>query len=253
MRRWAAALAIGLLALPLGGSDASAAPNPGCASSLAAVAWSNFATAAPGTVLTFHVAVANVGSTTCTLITSATSPLFRVMDAAGREIWDSTEVNGHPGPIPLFLAQRTLAPGTVLRASARWDQHTASGLAPRGGDRLVVTTSGAPSAVASLRLGLENGPPTVVLPPAGSLTALARVGAAVVLVAAGGLYVYGAPIVRGPLARTQRRVGRALVLTAVATAPGIATITSSASPVCYPQCLMPSRLLTWRVRIIAAP
>lgn len=228
---------------------APAATPPSCTAA-AGVAWATRSAVRLGTPLSFHVAIANSAAESCALFLGASSPLFEVRDAAGATVWNSTYVAGRPAPIPLFVYQRLLAPGAIYQAQARWDQRTPRGPAPAGAYRLVVLTSGAPRTTAGLDLGAASGPPAVVLGTPGTLPATARSGARVVILAAGGLWVYSSPVVTGALAPAVRRGGRSLVVLARATRPGVGIVTTAASPVCYPRCLLASRLLRWVVRVV---
>ncbi|MGC8498273.1 MAG: hypothetical protein ACP5OV_02080 [Acidimicrobiales bacterium] len=229
---------------------AAPAATPTPCTGATSVAWATRSVVRLGTALSFHVAIANPADTACALFLGAGSPLFGVRDAAGKVVWNSTYVAGRPAPIPLFVYQRILAPGAIYQAQARWDQRTPQGPAPAGAYRLVVLTSGAPPATAALHLGAASGPPAVVLGVSGTLTATARAGATVVILASGGLWVYGPPVITGALAPTVRRAGRSLVVLARATRPGVGIVTTTATPRCYPRCLMASRLLAWRVRVV---
>ncbi len=226
------------------------AATPTSCNTAPAVTWAARADVRVGTTMIFHLAIANTTAAACALDLAADSPLFEVSNAAGATVWNSTYVGGRPAPIPLFLYQRILQPGAIYRAQARWDQRTPKGPAAAGSYHLVVVTSGAPRAVTALHLGASNGPPAVVLGGQGTSAATARSGAAVVILATGGIWVYGPPAVTGSLAASVRRGGRSLVVLARATRPGVGIVTATASPVCYPRCLMASRLLRWRVRVL---
>ena len=248
-RRGVAAVVVATTLVALG-PVATRAATPTACTAATAVTWATRSEVRAGTTMTFHLAIANPSNAACAIFLGAESPLFAVHDAAGATVWNSTYVAGRPAPIPLFLYQRLLAPGAIYQAQVRWDQRTPRGPAPAGAYRLVVLTSGAPRATAALRLGAASGPPAVVLGVSGTLTATARAGATVVILAPGGLWVYGPPVVTGALAPALRRSGRSLVVLARATRPGVGIVTTTASPVCYPRCLMASRLLRWRVRVV---
>ena len=248
-----------LLALvePLASTEAGAASTPvaGCVPPFLALAASSPAEAyGPGVVIVLRVRATNVGSAPCALAVGASAPALTITGPTGRVVWRSCEVTGVPQPCPQFLVARVLTPGASLGAAARWDQLTGpSTRAAPGPYRVTARWGGAvatttvrlvAASTRALRLGLADDGGWFSLVVGGRLT---------LRLAGGTPYRWTAPTATpaGPLGAIASAGGEAAAATLVARRPGVVRVSVIGTPVCYPQCLLPSRLFRVTVSVVA--
>ena len=218
------------------------------ANALTVLTWTNFAAYATATPVALTTTLRNSGSASCRVTLGATSPLVRVRGANGSVAWSSCGVTT---PCPLYLMVMTLAPGASRVTTWDWNQRIRGRVAPRDTYSVETTASGATAKLTTFRLGTRTIQPTIVVGPSDNArrVTLSRGATLVVRLAPRGLYVWSAPT-GSPLLTTQLSLGgTSLLARYVARAPGSAVVRASATPSCYPQCLLPSLLYQLRVTI----
>ena len=207
----------------------------------------------PSTPVRITLALHNRSATTCWYATGPTSPGYRVTNAAGVTVWGSCWAGGAPTPCADFLIRRTLAAGATALQRISWDQRSGTP------DQLVAP--GRYGFSASLEGMSASAVITLVRPR--TITLGVADNARHYRVNVGDRIVVSLPttgLLRwGPVQISNPRV---LVMLPIPTPPGVtmlqarrtgvATITTTGNPTCYPQCLMPSRLLIITVVVGAA-
>jgi hypothetical protein len=235
-------------AAPVGASE-HLAPVACAPSALTILTWSDFAAYAPATPVALTTILRNSGSVACRVTLGGTSPLLTVRGADGSVAWSSC---GVATPCPLYLMVTTLTPGASHVQTWTWNQQTKGVVAPRGTYSVETVASGARSSLANaFRLTARTAQRTVVTDPSGTVrrVTLSRGATLVVRLAGRGLYVWSAPSASPRLA-TRLSLGGATVLALyVAREAGTAVVRATATPSCYPQCLMPSQLYQLLVTI----
>ena len=259
--RWTRRALVGVLALALSpllaGStiaraNASEHVTSACTSSaLSILSWTNFASYAPTSPVVLTTTLRNSGPVACRVTLGGTSPLVTVRAANGTVAWASCGVTT---PCPLYLMVTTLAPGATHVQTWTWNQRIKGALAARGTYSVETTASGARSTLATVfRLGTRNAQPTVVanLSDNTRRVTLTRGATLVVRLNARGLYVWSAPRGSAPLAARLSLGGATALAMFVARSVGSAVVQATATPACYPQCLMPS--LLYQVKVTVTP
>ena len=207
----------------------------------------------PGTPVRITLALHNRATTTCWYATGPTSPSFRVTNAAGVTVWGSCWVGGAPTPCAEFLIRRTLAAGATALQRLSWDQRsgTPDQLVAPGHYRFSASLEGMnASAVITL-----VRPRTITVGVADNARRYrVNVGDRIVVsLPTTGLLRWGPVQVSNPSVLVMLPIPTPLGVTMFqARRTGVATITATGNPTCYPQCLMPSRLLTITVVVGAA-
>ena len=234
-------------------SAASRAAVVPCSTALATLtATTDHARYRAGSPVRFTVTLHNRTVTACSYAIGPTSPSYRVLNAAGTTVWGSCWMGGAPSPCADFLVQRTLAAGATSRERFSWDQRSGAPdqLVPAGRYRFSVSLQGlgasTPFALVrphSLALGVADAGRhfTVVVGAQVSLT-LPSAG----VLQWGPVHVSDSSVlsilpIPTPLGVTMFEAAHA----------GVAVITATGNPSCYPQCLMPSRLLS--ITVVVRP
>ena len=250
----AVVLVAGLIGASLHGGAVASAPGSSaspCSASLATLSVStNHSSYQPGARVRVIVALHNHSSTTCTYATGPTSPYLRLVSAAGVTVWGSCWAGGTTSPCTDFLVSRTLAAGATSLERFSWDQRsgTPDQQVPVGRYQLSVSLQGlfastslvvARTRALSLSVGDDGRRVSVDVGDRISVS----------LPATGVVHW-------GPVQTSDRAVLAVATSTGVtvleARRAGVARITATGNPSCYPQCLMPSRLLRITV-VVRAP
>ena len=216
---------------------------------LSVLTYSSFASYAPNSPVALTTIVRNSGPVACRATIGGTSPLVTVRAANGTLAWASCGVRT---PCPLYLMMTTLAPGASRVRTWTWDQRIKGVLAARGTYVVETTASGAKSTVpATFRLGSRTAQPTVVANLTDNMRrmSLTRGATLVVRLGARGLYVWSAPRGSSPLATRLSLGGATALAQFVARSVGRGVVQATATPACYPQCLMPSQLYQLKVTV----
>lgn len=240
----------------LGGVTPFATPAPAasagvtpCSSALATITASiDHARYLPATPVRVTVSLHNRAATACSYAVGPTSPTYRVTNAAGATVWGSCWAGGAPSPCADFLVQRILAAGATARQRFTWDQRsgTPDQLVPAGRYRFTVSLQGLsawiPFALVRARalvLGVANA--------GRRYTVAVGERVSVVLPTAGVLH-WGSVHTSDPSVLSILPIPTPLGVTLLeARHPGVAVITATGNPTCYPQCLIPSRLLSFTI------
>lgn len=223
-------------------SGASASP---CSAALATLSVStDHARYQPGTPVRVTVALRNHSSSACTYATGPTSPNLRLVNAAGVTVWGSCWAGGAPSPCADFLVQRTLAAGATSLERFSWDQRsgTPDQQVPAGRYRLSVSLQGL---FASTSLVVAQAR-TIALSVADDGRRFSvNVGDRVsVSLPTAGVLHWGRVQTSNPAVLAVLAAATPAGVTVLeARHAGVATITATGNPSCYPECLMPSRLL----------
>ena len=244
-----APLLAGIAAAPRAGASEHVATSACAPNVLTLLAWSNYASYAPSTPVTLTTTLRNSGPVACRVTLGGTSPLVTVRAANGTVAWTSC---GATTPCPLYLMVTTLAPGATRVQTWKWNQRIKGALAARGTYSVETTASGARSTLTTtFRLGARNAQPTVVANLNDNMrrVTLARGATLVVRLGARGLYVWSAPAGSALLSKRLSLGGATALAQFVARATGSAVVHATATPACYPQCLMPSQLYQLKVNI----
>lgn len=257
--RWTRRVLVATVALALSPLLASSTSHAGASehvatsactsSSLSILSWTNFASYAPASPVELTTTLRNSGSVACRVTLGGTSPLVTVRAANGSVAWASCGVTT---PCPLYLMVTTLAPGETHVQTWTWNQRIKGALAARGTYLVETTASGARSTLTTMfRLGTRNAQPTVVtdLTDNTRRVTLARGATLVLRLGARGLYVWSAPRGSAPLATRLSLGGTTALALFVARSVGSAVVRATATPACYPRCLMPSQLYQLKVTI----
>ena len=225
-----------------GAARASVAP---CSTTLATLtATTDHTRYLPGSPVRVTVDLHNHAARTCSYAIGPTSPSFRVLNAAGTTVWGSCWIGGTPGPCADFLLQRTVAAGATAHQRFAWDQRsgTPDELVPAGRYRFAVSLQGIGASITftllrprTLSLGMADAGHRVTV----------LVGQRVsVTLPTSGVLQWGGVNSSDPTVLSILPVPMPLGVTMFeATNAGVAVITATGNPSCYPQCLMPSRLL----------
>ena len=234
-------------------SAASRAAVAPCASALATLtATTDHARYRSGTPVHFIVTLHNRAATACSYAIGPTSPSYRVLNAAGTTVWGSCWMGGVPSPCADFLVQRTLAAGATVRQRFSWDQRsgTPDQLVPTGRYRFSVSLQGLGASTAfvlvrprSLALGVADAGRhfTVVVGAQVSMT-----------LPSAGVLQWGPVHVSDPSVLSVLPIPTPLGVTMFEAAhAGVAVITVTGNPSCYPRCLIPSRLLS--ITVVVRP
>ncbi len=207
----------------------------------------------PGTPVRITLALHNRAATACWYVTGPTSPSFRVTNAAGVTVWGSCWAGGAPTPCADFLIRRTLAAGATTRQRLSWDQRsgTPDQLVAPGHYRFSASLQGmsASSVITLVR------PRTITVGVADNARHYrVNVGDRIVVnLPTTGLLDWGPVQTSDPSVLAILPIPTPLGVTMLqARRAGVATITATGNPTCYPQCLMPSRLLTITVVVGAS-
>ena len=226
--------------------------NEACAPrALTILAWTNFAAYSPRSSVAITAAVRNSGPVACTISLGGTSPNVTIRGPRGSVVWAPC---GLTSPCPLYLAVTTLQPGASHVQTWRWNQRISARLAPRGTYRVETRVGGASSSVTtSFRLASRTTQPTVVadLSDNARRLVLARGATLVVRLAPRGLYAWSSATASARLGTRLSLGGTSVLADFVGRESGGATVRATATPTCYPQCLMPSQL--YRLSVTVAP
>ena len=205
-----------------------------------------------GTPVRFSVALHNRSTTSCSYASGPTSPTVGVTNASGVTVWGSCWSAGAPSPCADFLVRRTLAAGATSILHFSWDQRrgTPDRLVRAGRYRFAVSLQGL---TASVAFALVRGRTIAVGVSDNARHLIVQVGDRVVVrLPTTGLWRWGRIATSAPSVLAIRGVGAPPGVTALrALHVGVATITATANPTCYPQCLMASRLLAVTVTVRA--
>ena len=241
----------------LGGrASASGASTPACTASVATLSvTTDHARYLAGTPVRITVALHNHSSSACTFATGPTSPTYQLTNAAGVTVWGSCWAGGVASPCADFLVQRTLGANATSLERFSWDQRSGmpDRLVPAGRYRFSVSLQGL-GASATIVLARVR---TVSLNAADSgRRYIVNVGDRVSLsLAVTGVFRWSDVQTSDPAVLAIVNVPTLASVTVFqARRGGLATITATGNPSCYPQCLMPSRLLriTIVVRVLTA-
>ena len=230
---------------PGGRASASGASTPPCTASVATLSvTTDHARYLAGTPVRITVALHNRSSSACTYATGPTSPTYQFTNAAGVTVWGSCWVGGVASPCADFLVQRTLGGNATWLERLSWDQRsgTPDRLVAAGRYRFSVSLQGL-GASATIVLVRAR---TVALNAADSgRRYLVNVGDRVSLnLATTGVFRWSGVQTSDPaVLAVVSGLTPAGVTVFQARRAGLATITATGNPSCYPQCLMPSRLL----------
>ena len=196
---------------------------------------------ASGVPVHVTVTLANRSSRSCSYATGPSSPNYRVINGIGATVWGSCWVSGAPSPCADFLVQRTLPSRARYVERLSWGQRTGSPdvPVPAGRYRFLVTMAGQ-RAETSFAL---SGSVAVTLADANRRYTLGLGAQLSVRLPVTGL-------LRWTSAQSSDPAVMALVVPA-SVVPGVTVfralhwgvtrISATGNPVCYPQCLMPSR------------
>jgi hypothetical protein len=203
-----------------------------------------------------HVTVAlhNHSAIACAFATGPFSPNFVLTNSAGVTVWGSCWFGGGPAPCADYLLHRTLAPGATYRDRLTWDQRT-------GQPDLAVPAGRYTFNAKFLGLTLRTTTSIVLTRPGGVTVTLADSGRHFVLAVSNLLNVrlLASPLVWTTAVSSDPRVLISLpemnpvagLFAFRALTPGTAQVSVVGNPVCYPQCLMPSRLFFVTVTVRA--
>jgi len=203
-----------------------------------------------------HVTIAlhNRSTVACSYTTGPSSPKFVLSNAAGVTVWASCWLGGGPAPCPDYLLHRVLAPGATYRDRLTWDQRT-------GHPDLAVPAGRYNFRAGLLGLRLRATTSFVLTQPRDVTVTLADSGRRYVL-AVGDLLTVR--LISSPLVWTTAVSSDTRVLISMpemnpvaglsvfrALTTGTARVSAVGNPVCYPQCLMPSRVFFVTVSVRA--
>jgi hypothetical protein len=204
-----------------------------------------------------HVTIAlhNHSATACSFATGPFSPNFVLTNSAGVTVWGSCWFGGGPAPCADYLLHRTLAPGATYRHRLTWDQRT-------GHPDLVVPAGRYTFNANFLGHSLRSTTSFVLTRPSGVTVTLADSGGHYDL-AVGDLLtvnltapslIWNAAVSSDPQVLISLPEMNPVAGLSVfrALAPGTARVSAVGNPVCYPQCLMPSRLFFVTVTVSAS-
>ena len=208
-----------------------------------------------GNVVHVTVALRNHSDFACSFTTGPFSPNFVLTNSAGATVWASCWFGGGPAPCADYLLHRILAPGATYRDRLTWDQRTGhpESAVPAGRYRFKASLPG---------LTLRTSTSFVLTRPRSLTVTLADSGRHYDLVVGDLLTVQ---LISSPLVWTTAVSSDTRVLISVpetnpvaglsvfrALATGNARISAVGNPVCYPQCLMPSRIFFVTVTVGAS-
>ncbi len=241
-----------MLTGPVG--EASGAPSACVASQVSLSATVERARYASGIPVHVTVTLANHSSHSCSFATGPSSPDYRIINGTGATVWGSCWVGGAPSPCADFLVQRTLPSGARYVDRVTWGQRTGSPdvPVPAGRYRFLVTLAGER---AETSFALSGGAAVTVTLAGANRRYTLGLGAQLAV----RLPVTG--LLRWTSAQSSDPAVVALVVPASsvpgvtvfrALHRGVARISATGNPVCYPQCLMPSRLFSVTV-VVRAP
>ncbi len=208
-----------------------------------------------GTLVHVTVALHNHSAIACSFATGPFSPNFVLTNSAGVTVWGSCWFGGGPAPCADYLLHRTLAPGATFRDRLTWDQRTGhpdlAVLAGRYtfnanflGKALHSTTSFVLTRPSSVTVTLADSGRHYVL-AVGDLLTVNLSAPSLIWTAA----VSSDPRVLISLPEMNPVAG---LFAFRALAPGTARVSAVGNPVCYPECLMPSRLFFVTVTVRAS-
>lgn len=204
----------------------------------------------PGALVTMTLSVRSTAARVCRLDVGPSSPAFAVANAHGTVVWNNCYVNDRPGACAMYVVARTLLAGALFTQTQTWDQRTGVPLARDavGNYRVNVLFLGPHAARVALTSARVARTTTVTPSDSGGRYRL-RVGDHLVVRLSGAsIYRWTVPTsLHGTvLMRTAVTVASA---TFVARSPGQSRVSAVGNPVCYPQCLAPSRLFVVDVTV----
>ena len=208
-----------------------------------------------GALVHVTIALHNHSGTACSYTTGPISPNFVLSNSAGVTVWASCWFGGGPAPCAEYLLHRILAPGATYRDRLTWDQRS-------GHPDLAVPAGRYTFKAGLLGLTLRTVTTFVITRPRNVTVRLADYGRHYVL-AVGDLLTVR--LISSPLVWTTAVSSNTRVLISVpemnpvaglsvfrALATGNARVSAVGNPVCYPECLMPSRIFFLTVTVRAS-
>lgn len=211
----------------------------------------------PGSVVTMTASIHNTSNQTCYIAIGATSPSFIVDNSSGVEVWSNCGGAGQVHACALYLMLETLQPGATYTKTATWGQRSGAVATrvPVGVYELTARFD-IVTGQATTKFNLTSLAPLrtvdVTLADSGHNYSLVRGTRLVVQLSGPAIYTWAEPLSSNSavLKRTGGSSGSTSVATFVAETKGEARVTATGDPVCYPQCLMPSRLFTITVSVL---
>ncbi len=230
---------------------ASSAPLPCTASQVRIALTTNTPSAVVGQVVVVRATLTNTSTVTCTVTIGATSPTFTVYDRAGVARWSYCDSRVRPEVCPQYLRLVTLAPGHQFVKTASWATSKVAPVTPAGIYRLECRFVGT-SIAASAHFYLARSPssPRVMTEADAGRIVTLNVGREIELRFATSTYVWSTPRLSTTTVLTAVAGASPSTPTYVAASPGRVAVSTIGTPRCYPQCLMPSRIVRFVVRVL---
>jgi len=212
----------------------------------------------PGQPVVMIATIRNVSSVTCSIAVGAISPSLSVTNAKGLNVWRNCGANSSMSACPLYLMIKDLQPGAAYKKTATWNQHAGKSTSRVPVGTYVLTTKFntiATQASTTFRLTTTTAPRIVTATEVnnGQRWTLHIGDRLVVHLSGPSIYNWTAAVSSNAavLERLSGTSGKSSTTTFVARSIGNARVTSTGNPVCYPQCLTPSRLYNLNVTVIA--
>jgi len=127
------ALVTAATASPADAAGSRVKPALCAASAVRVTATTNRTAYAPGQLVRMKSSITNVSGTPCSVwlgLDPGFSPVFIVINAMKKEVWDRCWVDDHPGACFEILYQHRLGPGRSYHTIAVWDQGSTTGSQP---------------------------------------------------------------------------------------------------------------------------
>jgi len=255
-------LALIILGCPLANSSAALASSNGstvglssacAASQVREFASTNHFLYSRAETVRVRASIANISKSACTITVGGTSPAFTIFDPAGVAKWSYCDSLVRPETCPMYLRLVTLAPGRRFTSTNSWAPSAdPSGSATYGVYRLAVSFSGFASTDTTFVLGVPTSTTLVETPgDSGRKVTLKRGQRLVTRFPSSSFLKWSVPQSSNSAALVRQDTASDGGATSIFLArnAGIAKISAVGTPICYPQCLAPSRLFTIDVTI----
>ncbi|MDE3007455.1 MAG: hypothetical protein KGJ10_01950 [Acidobacteriota bacterium] len=252
--RWVVGLAMSASVgvVPAATSVAAAPPRPlPCAAPQLHVSLTtNPSTVLVGQTVATRAILENVSTVACTVTIGGTTPTFTVYDRAGVAVWSYCDSLVKSEMCPQFLRLVTLAPGHRIVTTASWATSSVAPATTAGTYRLEWRLVGTNiSASSSIHLASSASVSRVITEADAGHVVTLKVGQSLELRLSSSTYVWSTPRLSNPSVVTPVSSATASPPTFVAASPGRVVLSTVGTPRCYPQCLMPSRLVRVVLRV----
>jgi hypothetical protein len=245
----------GFVALSSGGTAGAVVARTCSASQVSISASTPKAVYTAGTPISVNFSLHNHSGRSCSFTTGPFSPSFVLTNASGITVWASCWYGGGPAPCAMYLVHRTLAGGATFRSHTVWDQKTGHPdvQVAAGTYRLSVMYDGIKkTARTSFSISGVSSVTAVSLADNRHHYTLVTGSELRVSLVPSGVYTWSTPVSSNSsvLAALSADPVAGSTLFSALTA-GTVQVSASGNPACSPACMLPSRIFSITVSVIA--